>query len=219
MLSYISQGGLLGDVGPNYSYGLREAGRKLEKAYPGKVVCTHFDHTQDDELYDAIVDAMGKNNTIMLTGHSLGANGILNMLPVFRNMGRRIDTVITFDPTWNVWSSQIGNEVGRCINFYNTSWFSALGKRKVYATSGFTGHLANMPLNVLHQNVDDDLGAHAIILREGGWLVNPKTGSSTLPEAAIGPKEPVKPPSQQIPVSNYNGRDLRDEFPPTTNIS
>ena len=220
MLSYISQGGLGGDVPPfYYSWGLRDAGKKLKTAYPGQVHCYHFDHTQDAAMVDAIERAFRRADAILCATHSLGANGFLNTaLPECARRKIIIGCAFTFDPTWNVWAAQIGNEVRRLINYRNTAFFSALGKRNVYAKSGYDGYLVNIPLNVLHQNLDDDLGAHAMIIREAGWLLNPQAGSATLPTSSANPPRPTPIMSVQQQAEIAGQRDLSTEFKPTNDV-
>jgi len=166
----IGMGGLMGLVGPKYSLGIPYIVGKLANTIPG-VKSQTFHHDEDEAVFQAALKAAKRGAAIVGTGHSLGANSWLQIAERLKALGIPVSLLFLFDPTWNYSRPAVGANVARCINIYNTSWFSLLGKGQVRAGSGFKGHLANIPTSSLHQNVDDDLSAHKMFEREVRYLV------------------------------------------------
>jgi hypothetical protein len=184
----IFMGGLGGLVPPfYYSNGLKDLSAKLRALSP-LVKTTILHHDQDAQAYEIALQALKAGAHLALHGHSLGADSVRQLAERLNNGGVKplpVALIGSFDPTWNMWGRSVPANVSRCLNFHNTSWLSLLGKKTLSPGPGFKGHLANIPMNILHQNVDDDLSAHGMIVREVAWLLDPKMPVPKLPVAAV----------------------------------
>ncbi|MBI4275683.1 MAG: hypothetical protein HY659_13390 [Rhizobiales bacterium] len=119
-----------------------------------------------ERVFTLAVDQARAGKQVVGMGHSLGANWWTILADRLRQKNIPVPVIVLFDPTWNFTISPIAANVKRAISFYNRSFVSALGKGKIKAGSGFDGFLTNIPLGVLHQDVDDNLIAHNIAVGE-----------------------------------------------------
>lgn len=212
----IFMGGLGGLVPPfYYSNGLKDLSARL-RTLSAQIKTTILHHNEDELAWQTALRAHEAGAVIDLFGHSLGADSVRQLAARLHTVGSKgipVGLIGSFDPTWNVWGKTVTANVARCLNFYNTSWFSFLGKKTLVAGPGFKGHLANIPLAALHQNVEDDLSAHSMLVREVQWQLDP---SKPLPKPAPATATAEATRTQTIIANRklYPGDDPR-EFPAT----
>lgn len=183
----IFMGGLGGLVPPfYYSNGGKDLSAKF-RALSSSVKTAILHHDQDQEAFEIALAAWRKGMVLVLSGHSLGADSVRQIAERLNGEPRPVPVALigSFDPTWNVWGRSVPANVARCLNFYNTSWWSLLGKKTLSPGPGFKGHLANIPMSVLHQDVDDDLSAHSMMVREVAWLIDPSKPAPKLPVMSV----------------------------------
>lgn len=205
--------GLLG--GPNslgYSLGIDAMFAKAKKLDPENISYTLTEQYEDPRTYTALVNAWRAGAILVGSGHSLGVPDIINAAHrLGREHGGVMSLAFTFDGTWNAPSPPVENSIRRAINLVGAS-FSFLGHDSLEKAEGYTGFLSNIPIRALHTNVDDDLGAHAMFLREIQWLRDPKEGSATLPQPVAPAPMPAETFNRYAPAGRtlYPGDDPRE---------
>lgn len=175
----VAQHGLFGGRPVGYSLGLDALIAKAKKL-SGQVTGNVFAHYQDSAAFQDAIEAHQRGCHIVLIGHSLGSDSAASNANALVNRGIPVPLLFVFDPTWNSPAPPIQRGVSRAINFYGTA-ASLLGHDRLESAPGFNGFLRNIGIAVLHQNVDDDWGAHKLFLQEIAWLLDPRNGSAILP--------------------------------------
>lgn len=197
--------GLLGGANAaGYSLGIDAMFAKAKKLAPDRITSEIFEQYEDPAIYAAIVRAARAGKLIAMSGHSLGARDAI----VWPHRAHDEHNIVTplafiFDGTWNAPSPPVRPCIRRAINYYGAG-FSLLGHDRLEPAEDFDGYLANIAVFAPHINVDDDLGAHAHFVREIAWMLDPRAGSSTLPNP-VRPA-PIAPRRAPDPL-NYGGRD------------
>lgn len=156
--------GLLGGPPIGYSLGLDAMiGKAVKAGLP--VTFTSLSYGDQDTAYQSAAEAQKRGAAVVLTGHSLGASVAVSLANRLGREGKPASLIFTFDPTWNAPAEAVEGNI-RAVNFYGTSVASPLGHDKLEAAPGFTGQIINIPVNALHQSVDDDPPAHECFVGE-----------------------------------------------------
>lgn len=157
-------GGLLGFTWPfYYSSGLKDLAAKARALSPS--ISTVVVSYGESDIQDVVTRAVGNSATskLIFGGHSLGVRACVEAVRRLYAKDIRAAYVIGFDGTWNAPPAPIPGDIP-ALEFYNTNVTSVLGHSKMYREDGSERGIRNIPLSVLHQNVDDDQGAHGIAL-------------------------------------------------------
>lgn len=155
------------------------------------VYATSHSHTDWQSLANqAAADyKAGKEGPIILIGHSLGADAVMEMADYLGNKGVPVALVIPFDGTQSFPAS--GN-VGRVVNFTQRDY------AYMRKGPGFRGTLANVDVssdpNIGHLNIDKSPRLHARAISEvlavaAGHMGPPvaeKPAGATVPSVATG---------------------------------
>lgn len=171
--------GLFGGRPVGYSLGLDALIEKAKKL-SGQVTANVFEYYQEEAAFQDAVEAYRRGCILVLGGHSLGSSASARIANRLVAAGKPVGLLFVFDPTWNSPAPPIQRGVARAFDFYGTA-FSLLGHDQLEAAPGFNGFLRNIGIAVLHQNVDDDWGAHKLFLQEIAWLLDPRNGSAVMP--------------------------------------
>ena len=104
----------------------------------------------------------GDTAHVVLIGHSLGANAVVQVAARLGQAGIEVDLAVTFDITENL---AVPANVGTFINFYQNNGFG----RPATAVEGFKGQLSNIDLSgdtgLNHDNIDNDPQSQAFVLQ------------------------------------------------------
>ena len=106
-----------GLLGP-FSLGMDKICQELRQHGVHAVV---FQHSQEDELADALgreYSATGSHEPLVLIGHSLGADDVVNISRKLTAKNIRITLMITVDP---VMADPVPGNVAQTINFYRSN--------------------------------------------------------------------------------------------------
>ncbi len=158
-------GGLLGFSWPfYYSNGLKDLAAKARALSPS--IATVVVSYGESDIQNVVAQAAANSATSKLVfgGHSLGVRACVEAVRRLYARNIRASYVIGFDGTWNAPPAAIPGDIP-ALEFYNTNMASLLGHSKMYREDGSERGIRNIPLNVLHQNVDDDAGAHGLALK------------------------------------------------------
>jgi hypothetical protein len=155
------------------------------------VYATSHSHTEWQALADkAAADyKAGKEGPIILIGHSLGADAVMEMADYLGDKGVPVALVVPFDGTQSFPAS--GN-IGRVVNFTQRDY------AYMRKGPGFRGTLVNVDVssdpNIGHLNIDKSARLHARAITEilavaSGHMGPPvadKPGGPPVPNVAIG---------------------------------
>jgi thioesterase domain-containing protein len=112
--------------------------------------------------------AEGKTDTLVLVGHSQGANNVIDMARVLEAHNVPVALLVTLAPYRQ---NPVPANVIRAINYYQSSGWGA----PVTAEPGFRGKLSNIDVRedstVSHINIDKSARIQAEIEREIGTVV------------------------------------------------
>lgn len=104
----------------------------------------------------------GDESHIVLIGHSLGANAVVQVADRLGQAGIDVDLAVTFDITEEL---VVPLNVGAFINFYQNNGFG----RPARAAEGFKGQFSNIDLTgdpgLNHDNIDSDPQSQAFVLQ------------------------------------------------------
>jgi len=113
--------------------------------------------------------ARGQRHVIVLIGHSLGANAILQLAQELQRSQVPIALVVTYDATN---PRQVPNNVQHVVNFFQ---HNGIG-RPVTAMPGFKGRLENIDLttdrSLTHWNIEESSRLHDQIIARIMQIVN-----------------------------------------------
>jgi hypothetical protein len=174
------------------------------------VYATSHSHTEWKALAEhAAADyKAGKEGPIILIGHSLGADAVMEMADYLGDRSVPVALVMPFDGTQSFAAS--GN-IGRVINFTQRDY------AYMRKGSGFRGTLVNVDVSsdpdIGHLNIDKSPRLHARAISE---VLAVAAGHMGLPPAAEKQDKPVTPPAAPVPgAANAVRRDntLRSEEP------
>jgi hypothetical protein len=163
-------GGLWGFMWPfYYSNGLKDFVRKAERF--GNVSSLVLSYGEAD-IQRVVSDAafavtMTPALQLVIGGHSLGVRAAVEAVRrLWMRKPHQVKTslVIGFDGTWNAPPAPVPDDIP-AIEFYNTT-ASALGHSKMFREDGSERGIRNIPLAVMHQNIDDNIEAQNTALAE-----------------------------------------------------
>ena len=150
------------------------------------VYATSHSHTDWKSIADkAAADyKSGKEGPIILIGHSLGADAVMEMADYLGDKGVPVALVVPFDGTQ---SFPAPGNVGRVINFTQRDY------AYMRPGPGFRGSLSNVDLSADHVTIDESPQLHARVIAEVLAIVG-----GHLPAAPAAPKPasiatPAKP--------------------------
>jgi alpha-beta hydrolase superfamily lysophospholipase len=167
------------------------------------VHATSHSHTDWQEIADQAAGdyKAKKEGPIILIGHSLGADAVMEMADYLGGKGVPVALVVPFDATQ---SFRVPRNVARIVNFTQRDY------AYMQPGPGFRGSLNNVDLSsnpdINHLNIDKSPELHARVLSEvlgviGGRLSRPgsrKPISNSSPPA-IGSPGPVSAPAPATP--------------------
>jgi hypothetical protein len=140
-----------------FSTGMDDLGVKLNRRGIRASVHGHAD-------YPALAEAIGERyrkgqrESVVIIGHSLGANAAFSMADELAKYGVPVPLIIAYDPTSPMTA---GSNVARVVNFYSSTngWGTAIGRG-----AGFKGTLNNVDLSrrgeVGHTDIDKSPALH-----------------------------------------------------------
>jgi hypothetical protein len=151
-----------------FSTGLDEIARALEARGIRAEVASHlYWKTAADEIVRE--RAEGKTNTLVLVGHSQGANNVIDMARLLEAHNVPVALLVTLAPYQQ---NPVPANVIRAINYYQSSGWGA----PLTAEPDFHGKLSNIDVRddstVSHINIDKSARIQAEIEREIGAVVN-----------------------------------------------
>jgi pimeloyl-ACP methyl ester carboxylesterase len=144
----------------------------------------------------------GKEGPIILVGHSLGADAVMEMADYLGDRGVPVALVVPFDATQ---SFPAPGNVARVLNLTQRDY------AYMRPGPGFRGSLRNVDLssdpNIDHLNIDKSPRLHALVIGEvlsivGGHRIAPSVGAMP---ALIGPAADVKPMAAPTPGGEHTG--------------
>lgn len=104
----------------------------------------------------------GDDVHIVLIGHSLGSNAVVQVADRLAQVGVEVDLAVTFDITEDL---VVPANVGTYINFYQNNGFG----RPATAAEGFKGQFSNINLSsdssLNHDNIDNAPNLQAFVLQ------------------------------------------------------
>jgi hypothetical protein len=162
------------------------------------VYATSHSHTEWKALADqaAANYKAGKEGPIILIGHSLGADAVMEMADYLGDKSVPVALVMPFDGTQSF--SAPGN-VGRVINFTQRDY------AYMRKGAGFRGTLVNVDVSsdpdIGHLNIDKSPRLHARAISE---VLAVAAGHMGLPTAAEKQEKPVAPPPAASAVRRDN---------------
>jgi Thioesterase domain len=180
------------------------------------VYATVHNHTEWQTLADeaAANYRAGKEGPIILIGHSLGADAVMEMAAYLGHKGIPVALVVPFDGTQ---SFQASDNVARVVNLTQRDY--AYMRRG----PGFHGSLANVDVssdpNIDHLNIDKSPRLHARVISEVLAVVGSHRGLPLSPGPS-GPK-PVQadapaPASRENGAAPATGSTVKPEATPPT---
>src|SRR5580658_5661302 len=130
----------------------------------------------------------GRQDIVVLIGHSLGANATIQLANALDRSNIPVDLIVTFDATE---PQRVPKNVEHLVNFYQNNGF---GKR-LSPGPGFTGELNNIDLtadaNLSHTTIDKSPRLHAQVIAKIVDIVN-KDLAARLQAAKPKPKKTKK---------------------------
>jgi hypothetical protein len=162
------------------------------------VYATSHSHTEWKALADQAAASYkaGKEGPIILIGHSLGADAVMEMADYLGDRSVPVALVMPFDGTQSF--AAPGN-VGRVINFTQRDY------AYMRKGAGFRGTLVNVDVSsdpdIGHLNIDKSPRLHARAISE---VLAVAAGHMGLPTAAEKQEKPVTPPSAASAVRRDN---------------
>jgi pimeloyl-ACP methyl ester carboxylesterase len=206
-----------------FSLGMDSLAEELNKR---GVYATVHNHTEWQSLADqaALDYKAGKEDPIILIGHSLGADAVMQMAAYLNRKRIPVALVVPFDGTSSFLTSA---NVGRLVN---------LTQRKYAPGPGFHGSLANVDVsgdpNIGHISIDKSPRLHARAISEVLAVVKghrtaapsgPKPAAANPPLAPDGsdlakPEETHAPPvkSSNGPINSTSGMNPLGESAPSS---
>ena len=145
---------------------------------------------------DAAARYRAGGGPIILVGHSLGADAVIDMANMLGQMGIPVALVVAFDPTAP--SVLTGKTTASFINYYQSD--NGFG-RPIHRGGGFRGNLSNVDLRKHtefgHGSIDKSSMLHNAVIGRVMGLVGrgskPKAATSAVPAGAPAPA-PVATP-------------------------
>jgi hypothetical protein len=183
------------------------------------VYATSHSHTDWKSLANqaAVNYKAGREGPIILIGHSLGADAVMEMADYLGDRGVPVALVMPFDGTQSFAAS--GN-VGRVVNFTQRDY--AYMRRG----PGFRGTLINVDVSsdpdIGHLNIDKSPRLHARAIAEvlavaAGHMGLPSEASSTVRHETVGrteePREPERLEPMQPPMGPPAGLSAKPPVP------
>jgi hypothetical protein len=141
-----------------FSTGMDDLGAKLNRRGIRASVHGHAEYQSLAEGIAARYRA-GQRESVVIIGHSLGANAAFSMADVLNDYKIPVPLIITYDPTAVMTA---GPNVSRVVNFYasNNGWGVSVARG-----SGFRGTLSNVDLGrrgeMGHTDIDKSPSLHA----------------------------------------------------------
>ena len=130
----------------------------------------------------------GKEGPIILIGHSLGADAVMEMADYLGDKGVPVALVVPFDGTQ---SFPAPGNVARVLNFTQRDY------AYMRPGPGFRGTLSNVDLssdpNIGHLNIDKVPRLHAQVIAEVLGIVGGRPAPAAAKPASIGPPQPSSP--------------------------
>lgn len=145
-----------------FSSGMDQLARDFRKQ--GYSDVSLWSWTDVDTIAHDIVTGQHRGDTahVVLIGHSLGANAVVQVADRLEQAGIEVDLAVTFDITEDL---VVPANVGAFINFYQHNGFG----RPARAVEGFKGQLSNIDLSgdpgLNHDNIDNDPQSQAFVLQ------------------------------------------------------
>jgi pimeloyl-ACP methyl ester carboxylesterase len=143
-----------------YSLGMDSLAEKLRAQGYAPTVTT-WDSAA--AVADRIIADHRKGDTrhLILIGHSLGSNAVVQIANQLAPLGIAVDLAVTFDVTEPL---VVPANVERFINFYQRNGFG----REASPAPGFTGEFSNLDLtgdtNLSHTNIDESPRLQAFVM-------------------------------------------------------
>jgi hypothetical protein len=167
-----------------FSLGLDELSAKIERRGIRSEV---YNHTSWSRLAGEIANEYksGKTRPVVIIGHSMGGNSLVDLLGALDKAGIPVALAITLEATAQPVNSA---RVGTLLNMYASNGAFTAGR-------GFKGKLVNMDLgkkdpSVGHFSIDKVESVHNIILRHVASAVG-RGGAPKPPASANAPQTPA----------------------------
>jgi len=177
------------------------------------VYATVHNHTEWQSLADqaAANYRAGKEGPIILIGHSLGADAVMEMAAYLGHKGIPVALVVPFDGTQ---SFQASDNVARVVNLTQRDY--AYMRRG----PGFHGSLANVDVssdpNIDHINIDKSPRLHARVISEVLAVVGSHRGEPGASPSGAKPVQASAPGSRENGAAPANGDAAKPEVAPAT---
>jgi len=185
-----------------YSLGMNTLAAELNAR---GVNATAHSHTDWQPIADRAAAAYkaGKEGPIILVGHSLGADAVMEMADYLGDKGVPVALLVPFDGTQ---SFPVPGNVGRVINFTQRDY------AYMRPGPGFRGSLSNVDLSadrtISHTTIDKSPRLHARVIEEVLAIIGGHGGAATavakpapVGEGAVKPADSSKPrPEPGTPV-------------------
>jgi thioesterase domain-containing protein len=114
-------------------------------------------------------NSRGKKDLVVLIGHSLGANAVVQAAEELNRQNIPVMLIVTFDATQ---PRPVPRNVSHLVNFYQNNGFG----RRISPGPGFQGELANINLtadrSLSHTTIDEAPRLHAQVTQQITNLVN-----------------------------------------------
>lgn len=143
-----------------YSLGMDSLAEKLRAQGYAPVVTT-WDSASSVAEQIIAKHRSGDTRHLVLIGHSLGSNAVVQIANQLAPLGINVDLAVTFDVTEPL---VVPTNVERFINFYQRNGFGKVAT----PASGFTGEFSNLDLtgdtNLSHTNIDEAPQLQAFVM-------------------------------------------------------
>ena len=191
-----------------FSLGMDSLGEELSRH---GVYATVHSYSEWQSLADraAANYKAGKEGPIILIGHSLGADAVMEMAAYLGRKGVPVALVVPFDGTQSFGASE---NVGRVLNLTQRK-YAYMGRGP-----GFHGSLVNLDVssdpNIDHINIDKSPRLHARVISEVLAVVGSHRGEPGAAPSGAKPVEASAPGNHENGAAPANGDAARPEAAP-----